>query len=519
MRILAVQTLAMGDLLMITPLLAGLKAAHDQAQIQVLANQAFARVLSGNPCLSGMIGFPYREIYTKANLEEAEAVPQTLSALARFCQTLQAGYDLVYNPCFNDPCGALSFLSQGQRVLGVDLTRDGALVMRGDWPAYWHTIFEGPAFNSLHEADLHCLAAGVPTGKGLQFLLSSEEQASAREMLSIGQDKPLVAIHPGAGRQERRWPVEGFIQVGRWLLEQGFQPVLIGIGPDQELTAAINQGLESRALDLAGRTGMGELAGVLAQCRALIANDSGPIHIASALGTPVLSISLGKTQFRATGPYRPASLALEADLDCAPCRDSSECSHQKCKQAITPQDVWAGFQHLMGHEFVRPDDSGARFFQARMAGDGLLDWQALHPISGQEVYTAFRRAWLAMLKPGEGPPQPSQAAMELPQPGEGPLSEIAQACAQALGLLQRLGEIFQGSGDISQAQGLARELSALTQRIAGWGVEDSLAKPLAIYLSGRLAGLDDPAPLTQIKLQMGLFRQVKDLACMVAASL
>jgi hypothetical protein len=391
--------------------------------------------------------------------------------------------------------------------------------MRGDWPAYWHTIFEGPAFNSFHEADLHCLAAGVPTGQGLQFFLSEEEQVSARELLAPAKDRPLVAIHPGAGRQERRWPVPGFIQVGRRLLEQGFQPVLIGIGPDQELTAAINQGLESRALDLAGRTGISELAGVLAECRALIANDSGPMHIASALGVPVVSIGLGKTQFRATGPYRPGSLALEADLDCAPCRDSSGCSHQKCKQAVTPRDVWAGFQYLMGHEFVRPNDSGARFFQAYIAGDGLLDWKALHPISGQEVYAAFRKAWLAMLKPGGGPPQPSQAAMELPQPGEGPLGEIAQACAQALGLLQRLMEMFQGSGDMSHAQTLVGELSSLTRRIAGWGAEDSLAKPLAIYLSGRLAGLDDPAPLTQIKHQMGLFRQVKDLACQVAASL
>lgn len=102
---------------------------------------------------------------------------------------------------------------------------------------------------------------------------------------------PMVALHPGASDPRRRWPIEKFAAVGDALAEMiGAQVVICGDMGECELTQAVAQAMRRPALDLGGKLSLGGLAGLLARCRLLVANDSGPRHLAAAVGTRTVGI-------------------------------------------------------------------------------------------------------------------------------------------------------------------------------------------------------------------------------------
>ena len=522
MRILLIQTLALGDLALCTPLLAGLRGTYPEAQVDVLANQPFKRVLECNPAVDNYIAFPYVQLYQAANQPgEAQATAQTLAGLARFTEGLTPGYDLVFNPCFNELAAALSFLTRGPQVIGSDLTAAGAMVMRGDWPTYYHNFIDEPALNALHMADLHCLAVGVrPPAPGLQFFVREQDRQNAASLLAemdVGPDEILVALQAGAGKHDRRWPTENFIAVGQELVRRGFRPVLTGAAHEQALAAQVAAGIGPAALNAVGRTNIGSLVALLEQCRALISNDTGTIHLASAVGLPTVAVSLGKAQFRATGPYRPGNVVLEADLDCAPCLNSARCGHMDCWRAITPADALAAFEVVLGGELELPPGSKARFYQAFMADDGWLDWRALRSDPLERAHGAMRGAWLGVLRPGASLGAPDNASQSIQEPAC--LAEFASLAAQACAALETIRKAISGKAPANMAQQALSRLNALGAEVRALGLGEPLVKPLAIYLTHRLASLDEPDPAIQVRLQKDLWQQVMAVAAHAARTL
>lgn len=512
-RYLLIQPLALGDLLMTTPLLAGIKADHADCRLWVLANQAFGEVLEGNPVLDGFLPLPYQHLYRLANQDRPEALVEALALLARLSEGLEAGWEVVHTPAFNDLAGALTRLARPQRVLGCDLTREGYLVTRGDWCACLNLGFGEPAFLPFHTADLHCLAAGVePPERGLQLALTAADRRRATELLAeLGgrEGQPLVALHPAATRADKCWPLESFAALGRKLQKAGFRPLILG-GPGQkEICHRLSRSLGPQALNAGGHTTIRQAAALLGRCAFLVSNDSGPIHLAAAVGTPVVSLSLGRVQPRVTGPYLPGSLALEADLDCAPCADPAACPHQRCKQTITPDDALAAVQVLLGRPFQPPAGSRTRFLQAFYGQDGLLDWRRLDTTAGdQAVYRAYRRAWREVLHSGPEPPRPPVSAPPAVSP---PWSELEALTGRALQALQRLQDALAGQ-DYQAAQRLAGEVTRAEEGIRGLGESDPLARPVALYFLHRLGGLDAETAPEQAAQQAGLYRQVRELA-------
>jgi len=521
-RILLIMPLAMGDLLMTTPLLEGLRAGYPQARLEVLANGSYARVLAHNPAVDDFRAFPYLELYQFANLPAGQAPAAALTRLAEFIDRLPADYDWVINPCYNDLAGALTFLSRGRRVLGADFTQEGYLILRGDWPTYLHLIFDEPAFNALHTADLHCLAAGVRSARpGLVFFTTEKDEQTAAQMLAglgCGPQDKLIALHAGATRAHKRWPIDHFVALGKLLLAQGLKPVLTGGAGEAAEAARAAADIGPGALSAAGLTeDLGVLAALLRRCQALVSNDSGPIHLAAALKVPVASISLGKVQFRATGPYLPGSLALEPELACAPCAEPEACPNHLCLRTIRPVDVWAGVQHLLGGPFQRPPESRTRFFQAAVAVDGFLDWRALSTAEqDQRIYAAFRRAWLKVLRPGaeiSGPPDPPPPSCRIE-----PWAGFDLLAGRAVAALEKmLAAVKQGRP--AALAPLSGELTNLSHEIKALGIAEPLLKPLVIYLIHRRASLDDPGLEPQLAKQLSLYQQVQRVARLAAQGL
>jgi ADP-heptose:LPS heptosyltransferase len=115
---------------------------------------------------------------------------------------------------------------------------------------------------------------------------------------------PLVALHPGAGDARRRWPPEKFTLVGDALAEAGARVVVVGIEEDRALISGIVDAMKHEALDLCGRLSLGGLAGLLSRCEVVVSNDSGPLHLAGAVGAATVGIYWGPNFINAGPPTR-----------------------------------------------------------------------------------------------------------------------------------------------------------------------------------------------------------------------
>lgn len=229
--------------------------------------------------------------------------------------------------------------------------------------------------------------------------------------------KGFVAVQLGASRPERQWPVEYFAAVGGALWrERQLCPVLLGSEAESALAKEYAALTDAPFISMCGRTTLNELAALLCVCRMLLTNDTGTMHLAAGLGTPIVALFLATAQPFDTGPYLPGSLCLEPDLPCHPCGFQSDCPHKHvCRTAIKPDVVTAlAFEQLDAHRHdpvngAAPDTfsgkgtffsggqcrsfSGARVWQSRLDRHGFMD---LLSLSGHE--DEARTVWLRLLR-------------------------------------------------------------------------------------------------------------------------
>jgi ADP-heptose:LPS heptosyltransferase len=109
----------------------------------------------------------------------------------------------------------------------------------------------------------------------------------------LALEKDVAVIHPGASDLRRRWPPERFATVGDWLVKQGFMVVVTGTQAEKELVDKVIQSMREARVNACGKLTLAHLTGLLAHARVLISNDTGPYHLAYALGTPVVGIFWG----------------------------------------------------------------------------------------------------------------------------------------------------------------------------------------------------------------------------------
>jgi ADP-heptose:LPS heptosyltransferase len=187
-------------------------------------------------------------------------------------------------------------------------------------------------------------AAGLPEplgGPALRVDAASAARLGGLLTATLPPGGPLIVLHPGSGDHfpGRRWAPERFAALGRSLVaELGARLVVTGLPAERPLVARVLREAPPDTLDLCGRLDSAGLLALLAQADLLVANDTGPVHLADALGTRCVALYGPNTPHR-YGPRRPGSRALFADLPCSPCLDDrtmkrSSCRHHACMEAL-----------------------------------------------------------------------------------------------------------------------------------------------------------------------------------------
>ncbi|MEM7828151.1 MAG: lipopolysaccharide heptosyltransferase II [Candidatus Aenigmatarchaeota archaeon] len=183
------------------------------------------------------------------------------------------------------------------------------------------------------------------------IFISSEEKRWAREFLiSNGflMDKPIVGINPGASYgPAKRWFPERFATVGNELSKLfDASVILFGSSEDVKICREISSMLTGRFLDLSGKTTLRHLISIISQCSVFITNDTGPMHIAAAIGVPVVAI-FGSTDPDLTGPVGKYVSIIRKKMDCSPCFRRTCYRNFECMDSIKVPDVINGATYFL----------------------------------------------------------------------------------------------------------------------------------------------------------------------------
>lgn len=178
----------------------------------------------------------------------------------------------------------------------------------------------------------------VETVREFAIPLGPEHRAIALGMLA-NLPRPWVVLHPAARWETKLWEIDRWRSLAGSLASDGAGVVLTGAAGDAGMTARIGEGLDPAPRSLAGRLSLKELAAVLEMVDCMITVDSGPMHIAAAVGTPVVAL-FGATDPRRTGPLGAGTI-LQRSLPCSPCllRRCRIAETRKCMRDLSVEEV------------------------------------------------------------------------------------------------------------------------------------------------------------------------------------
>ncbi|MBF0170374.1 MAG: hypothetical protein HQK87_04690, partial [Nitrospinae bacterium] len=184
---------------------------------------------------------------------------------------------------------------------------------------------------------------GVPVPERVTWDLVIPDADRARADRSL-PDGPFAVLNPNTRWETKRWSEEGFAAVARLLMERhGLPSVVVGAPSERERGERIAALSRGTATNLSGEGGFGLLAAILSRSEGLVTNDSGPMHLAVAVGAPVVAL-FGPTHAGRTGPYGPGHRIVSVDCDRSPCYKRTCPKGLVCLDSVSPEqvaDAWA----------------------------------------------------------------------------------------------------------------------------------------------------------------------------------
>lgn len=330
MKILILRFGSLGDIVLATPLIRALRENFPQSWLAFGLKKKYASLLEADPFLNEIIPL------------ETEGRHKGVWGLLRFSRELKKKkFDLVVDIHRNLRSIVLSWLLRPSLYLPYS---------KGRIKRFFRIYFK-KNFPSSHTIERY-LSSLNPLGfrvrvKTPYLVVGEEKEKKVRFFLQkkgVKDKDLLLGIAPGSRWFSKRWKEEGFAWVANRLGEKyGLKPVLMGEKEEKALTRKILSLIKVPALDLTGATDPGELSALIKRLTLLLSNDSAPMHIASAVRTPVVAIFCSTTPDLGFSPWGKRVRVVERkNLPCRPCspHGGERCplKHFKCRD-ISPEEV------------------------------------------------------------------------------------------------------------------------------------------------------------------------------------
>lgn len=337
-RILVVRLDRLGDVVLSTPLLQALRQHLPHAFIAMMVRPACREVVEAHPALNEVIVY------------EKEGAHQSLRGTVRFARRLRRyEFDtaLVLHP--SNRSHWIPWLARIPVRIGYDRKSAWLLTHR-----VVHRKQEGAKHEAVYTLEL-LEPFGIPPVVPRPVVPVSPAAAERVEVLlgasSVGASDRLVAVHPSASCISKRWMPERFAEVAdRLVAEQGVRICLVAGEGDAAHAHQVAQRMRQPVVDLAGGLSVGELAALLRRCRCLLSNDSGPVHIAAAVGTPVVDL-FGRNQAGLSpqrwGPLGDGHVILHKEVGCVTCLAHNCDIGFLCLTSLSADEVYRAVVHVL----------------------------------------------------------------------------------------------------------------------------------------------------------------------------
>lgn len=378
-QVLIINVTRMGDLLQTIPLIGRLQHEWPGVEIDVMVDIAFAPMAALLPGIRHVVTYDFQRL-TDDCRTMAKDVVALYREIAEWTRPLvDARYDRVINLTFTRRSGLLAAHIGAPDIRGVTTTPDGVSILHNPWLTYFSDMHRHRRFNRFNLVDLYALGGSGP-GPHVPLTLSVQPAANAwaeRLLQTNDKDAVPIAVQIGASDVMKAWRPEYFGHTMAMLSRQmKITFVLIGSSSDIETVQqalAVYRGLNGTATirDAVGRTDIPQLTALLGQCRLLLTNDTGPMHVAVGVGTSVIDLSVGHVDFNETGPYGSGHWVIQPDLGCAPCSFDQVCPHHACKDRLIPDQVAALCLHVLGLRELSRCFTGVRLYSSSIDEDGL----------------------------------------------------------------------------------------------------------------------------------------------------
>lgn len=329
-RVCVIKPSALGDVVQTIPVLPLLRQRFPQSHIAWVINRELSDLLSGHPCLDELIPFDRRG---------------TATDWWRLLRHLRSSrFDLVFDLQGLFRTGIMCLATHAPLRIGLQTAREGSA-----WAC--HHLLRDSGF----QVPAHRRAWRLAEELGLGDLAPRTEvvvpdaDRSWAAKLRASQRGPLLVIQPGTRWQTKQWPIRNFAEVVRRAMKQlGMSAIVIGSRHErpaaQELVENIQRVMPRGQIDnLAGETSIKQLAALLEQADLVLSNDSGPLHLAAGLGTPVVGIFTCTSPIR-SGPPGDQHQLVSTSLPCAAsyCKQCPQrgAGYLACFEELTPDRVW-----------------------------------------------------------------------------------------------------------------------------------------------------------------------------------
>ncbi|MDP2728272.1 MAG: lipopolysaccharide heptosyltransferase II, partial [Dehalococcoidia bacterium] len=347
-RILLIRLDLLGDLILTMPAVASLRQRYPQAHIAMLVLPYTAPAVSLFPYVDKLFTYDINKLRPSGDMLN----PAHYLELWRLIKRLRRErYDLSVS-FYGLYAGILALLSGARRRIGY--RAEGC-------PFLYNLPVRGRRYMIRQHEVKYCLTLAKAAGASDPGVpLHTTIPDSARERIAtllaqegIGPQDLMIAIHPGSNNgTAKRWTASGWTSLAdRLVHDMGARVIINGVASELPLIQGIVGSMSARPTVMAGKTSILELAALLSRCQALVAGDSAPLHMAWALGTPVVGL-YGPTDAAISGPYGSRNVVIRKETGCPPCydlSDTAECSkgNPVCMETITPDEVYAAVESLL----------------------------------------------------------------------------------------------------------------------------------------------------------------------------
>ena len=346
MEILIIKLSAIGDVVHTLPSLDALRATYPDSRITWLIEEDAEQIIRNHPCLDNII-VSKRKTWMKSIFKPSTCL-RTFGEIVSFIKGLRRKeYDLVIDFQGLFKSGILTLLSGGKRRLGYDKTRELSYLFLNERVS--------PYNPDLHAVErylnlIKCLGAEANSPR---FLIPFNERdvEYVKGVLrdnEIDETKRIIAVNPGSGWETKLWDWEKFSSLCDKINDELYAKIVFtGGNNDLEMIEAIFSRMRSPALNAAGKMNLKQLACLLSLADMMITTDTGPMHVASAMKTPVVAI-FGPTAPWRTGPYGNGHTVIRSSVACSPCF-KKKCDTKKCMTEITVDDVFSLVAEKLGY--------------------------------------------------------------------------------------------------------------------------------------------------------------------------